>query len=138
MGLGASFSSAKQEKPFLSTASHAGNGPLDSDGTADSQKEFEAVLDPLIAEKEDKLKQLLDPESTSKTRQPKDANATTTKGRFEAQYNFSALCPGIGDGLDQIKYENGVAVNVASSITQVARLNNQLDMSPTLKARRKP
>ena len=37
-----------------------------------------------------------------------------------------------------MQYEGGVAVNLASSITQVAKLNNQLDMSPTLKARKKP
>ena len=59
---------------FLSTASHGGNAPLDSDGSVNSREECGAVLDPLIAEKEDKLKQLLDPESTSKTRKPKDAN----------------------------------------------------------------
>ena len=35
-------------------------------------------------------------------------------------------------------YEGGVAVNLRTSITQVAKLNNQLDCSPTLKARRKP
>ena len=37
-----------------------------------------------------------------------------------------------------MQYENGVAVNLASSLSQVARLNNHLDMSPTLKARKKP
>ena len=56
-------------------------------------------------------------------------------GKFETKYNFSDLYPGAGEGLS---YEGGVAVNLASSITQVARLNNQLDMSPTLKARKKP
>ena len=44
----------------------------------------------------------------------------------------------MGEGQDLMQFEGGVAVNLASSITQVAKLNNQLDMSPTLKARRKP
>ena len=75
------------------------------------------MLNPLIAEKEEKLRQLLDPESTSKTRGAKGFESKAKKGKFEAKYNFSDLYPGMGEGPEQMTFEGGVAVNLASSIT---------------------
>ena len=40
--------------------------------------------------------------------------------------------------MEAMKFENGMIVNLAQSLTSVAKLNNQLNMSPTLKARGKP
>lgn len=71
------------------------------------------MLNPLIVEKEDKLRQLLDPEATSKNRQLKTVNA---QDKMSQVNNYS--------GLEAMRFENGMVVNLASSLTSVAKLNN--------------
>ena len=74
---------------------------------------IELMLNPLIVEKEDKLRQLLDPEATSKNRQLKTVNA---QDKMSQVNNYS--------GLEAMRFENGMVVNLASSLTSVAKLNN--------------
>ena len=71
------------------------------------------MLNPLIIEKEDKLRQLLDPENTAKNKQTKTVN---TQDKMAQVNNYS--------GLEAMKFENGMVVNLASSLTSVAKLNN--------------
>ena len=74
---------------------------------------MELGLNPLIMEKEDKLRQLLDPESTSKNRKLKTIN---TPDKNTHVNNYSQM--------EAMKFENGMIVNLASSLTSVAKLNN--------------
>ena len=53
------------------------------------------------------------------------------------KYRLNDLYPGLTGNKDDMTFESGFAVNIASSLSTVSRLNNQIEMSPTMKARTK-
>lgn len=63
---------------------------------------MELVLNPLILEKEERLRQLLDPKSTSKNRK---LNTINTPDKNSQVYNYSEM--------EAMKFENGMIVNLA-------------------------
>ena len=94
---------------------------------------YEEMLDPLIEEKGDRLRQIMDPRII----QESDKQVMIKSKKQRTKYRLNDLYPGLAEKKDDMTFESGVAVNIASSLNTVSRLNNKIDMSPTMKAKTK-
>lgn len=94
---------------------------------------YEEMLDPLIEEKGDRLRQIMDPRII----QESDKQVMIKSKKQRTKYRLNDLYPGLAEKKDDMTFESGVAVNIASSLKTVSRLNNKIDMSPTMKAKTK-
>lgn len=66
-----------------------------------------------------------------------DKRSMIKSKKQRTRYRLNDLYPGLTDNKEDITFESGFAVNIASSLSTVSRLNNQIDMSPTMKAKTK-